>query len=407
MNPTVTGNVTAYSVSPALPAGLTLSTTTGQVAGTPTVVAASVPYTITASNSAGSTSFGLMLTVLAPPSTLSYGASSVRAVQKAAMTPLSPTYTGTVDSFSVSPALPQGVALSTTSGTLSGTPALLSRSINYVITATNIAGSATFALAMSVERVRTTTDQADTAASPYQVHLIYAVPTDREDRRLDLDGTIEFSVRSALVWMTGATTGAQRLRVDEAADGLFDVTYFPLSRNDAFYSSQGLLALNAMAAEIQVTALYYSNKLFYIYYEGGSPVACGGGMLGGHFSAMYLHGTPPGFAPCDTTAFAISPTAPARYPEFVFPHEILHNLTFVQPCATHYAAFSPNHTGDDPNDLMWARISATDTRGWTPTSIDPGNDDYYGASVPVGCSLNLFNSAFLEPNHGNQLPAGF
>ena len=40
-NPTTSGGaVTGYSVSPALPAGLSLNTSTGVVSGTPTVVAA-------------------------------------------------------------------------------------------------------------------------------------------------------------------------------------------------------------------------------------------------------------------------------------------------------------------------------------------------------------------------------
>src|SRR5208337_1028055 len=46
------GAVTAYSVSPALPAGLSLSTSTGIITGTPTAVTATASYTVTASNSA-------------------------------------------------------------------------------------------------------------------------------------------------------------------------------------------------------------------------------------------------------------------------------------------------------------------------------------------------------------------
>ena len=48
-----TGAITGCSVSPALPAGLTLSTTTCVITGTPTTVTASATYTITPSNSAG------------------------------------------------------------------------------------------------------------------------------------------------------------------------------------------------------------------------------------------------------------------------------------------------------------------------------------------------------------------
>ncbi|MGO9930695.1 MAG: YncE family protein [Steroidobacteraceae bacterium] len=61
LEPKVTGTVTQYSVAPTLPAGLTLDPSSGQITGTPTVPTAATVYTITAANSAGSTSFGLSI----------------------------------------------------------------------------------------------------------------------------------------------------------------------------------------------------------------------------------------------------------------------------------------------------------------------------------------------------------
>lgn len=55
MAPTVSGTVTSYSVSPALPAGLSLSTTTGVISGVPTTATAAAAYTVTATNASGST----------------------------------------------------------------------------------------------------------------------------------------------------------------------------------------------------------------------------------------------------------------------------------------------------------------------------------------------------------------
>jgi len=63
VRPTVMGPVTSYSVTPALPPGLSLTPTTGEISGTPTQLTASATYKITASNSSGSTSFTLSLTV--------------------------------------------------------------------------------------------------------------------------------------------------------------------------------------------------------------------------------------------------------------------------------------------------------------------------------------------------------
>jgi len=66
--PTSTGGAVAtYSASPALPAGLTLNPIAGVITGTPTAVTATANYTITGSNSAGSTTAILTITVNVPP----------------------------------------------------------------------------------------------------------------------------------------------------------------------------------------------------------------------------------------------------------------------------------------------------------------------------------------------------
>ena len=63
LSPTVTGSVASYSVTPALPSGLSLNTTTGVISGTPSVAAVTNGYTVTATNAGGSTSFVVTITV--------------------------------------------------------------------------------------------------------------------------------------------------------------------------------------------------------------------------------------------------------------------------------------------------------------------------------------------------------
>ncbi|MCX6172075.1 MAG: Ig domain-containing protein [Flavobacterium sp.] len=67
LSPSVSGNVTNYSVAPALPAGLVLNTTTGIISGSPTVVSPSTNYTITASNNYGTSTTILSITVSIAP----------------------------------------------------------------------------------------------------------------------------------------------------------------------------------------------------------------------------------------------------------------------------------------------------------------------------------------------------
>ena len=70
--PTVTGTVTSYSISPALPTGLSINPTTGVISGTPTVVVAATSYTVTASNSGGSITANISITVEAESTNETY-----------------------------------------------------------------------------------------------------------------------------------------------------------------------------------------------------------------------------------------------------------------------------------------------------------------------------------------------
>jgi len=62
--PTNTGGaVNSYSINPELPAGLSFDTSTGEISGVPTEKADNITYTITATNSEGSSTFDIVITV--------------------------------------------------------------------------------------------------------------------------------------------------------------------------------------------------------------------------------------------------------------------------------------------------------------------------------------------------------
>lgn len=86
---------------------------------------------------------------LAPPSGLSYPTIPALVVG-VPMAPVVPTVSGTVTGYSVSPALPAGLALDSTTGEISGTPASPSATAGYVLRASNSAGSAVFTLDITV-----------------------------------------------------------------------------------------------------------------------------------------------------------------------------------------------------------------------------------------------------------------
>ena len=142
----VGGNPTSYSA--ALPAGLSINTSTGDITGTPTAVSSATAYTITATYSGGVTATtSINITVLAP--TISYTGSPFTYTTGIAITSLTPIKTGSPSSYSISTTLPAGLAFSTTTGVISGTATATSSATVYTITA-NYSGGVTVTTAINI-----------------------------------------------------------------------------------------------------------------------------------------------------------------------------------------------------------------------------------------------------------------
>jgi subtilisin-like proprotein convertase family protein len=173
------GGVVRYAVTPKLPSGLSMNSITGLISGTPLAPTPATPYTITATNPDGSTTTSLNITVIdIAPSALTYSSNPATYRIDQAITLNAPTNSGgAVVSYAVTPALPAGLSLSTTTGIISGTPTALSTSANYTITATNTGGSTTAQLNIAVEEggYRNTaliTINDNAAASPYPSAIV-------------------------------------------------------------------------------------------------------------------------------------------------------------------------------------------------------------------------------------------
>jgi hypothetical protein len=136
-----------YSISPALPSGLTMSST-GTISGTPTTGSVATTYTVTVTDSVGNTGTGnISLAIYYPGIELVVGNSSGSAygvykfeLDKQLTIGLGATTkggSGTGYTYTISPALPAGLSINSTTGAISGSSTTVAATKKYTITVTD------------------------------------------------------------------------------------------------------------------------------------------------------------------------------------------------------------------------------------------------------------------------------
>ena len=144
------GGTATYSISPALSEGLSFSTETGTISGTPSAIATLQVYTITASNVTNSDSATLSITVNIEAPIISLSVSTLTATAGTAISDITVTNSGGTATYSISPAIANNLSFATATGTISGTPANAATNIVYTVTATNVTNSDSATLSITV-----------------------------------------------------------------------------------------------------------------------------------------------------------------------------------------------------------------------------------------------------------------
>jgi hypothetical protein len=248
-------------------------------------------------------------------------------------------------------------------------------------------GSASSAAPDSLPRA--TVDRPDEAEGP-QVHALYVLPSDRADRALDTNGTIDASVANWQRWLRGQTFN-NGLRLDTFGGDL-DVTFVRLTKSDAELAARGLFLRDALEQELRAKGVVRPGKIYAAYYDGSNTAACGGGAwppaLPGAVAALYLRGT---FGPGASCYDPERSRAGVQIMDFAMLHEVLHTMGFVPACAPNHTR--AGHVSDSPRDLMYAGDEP-----WRPAVLDVGSDDYFHAHI-LGCA-EFAVSRYLDRGFG-------
>lgn len=149
--------VTHYTVSPPLPAGLSLDPQTGVIAGTPTAVTNAEIYTVSATCCGSSATSRIQIEVKAivvPPSSLRYPVNSVQFPVARPIPPIVPTLVGgQVTHCTVSPHLPPSLRLDPRTGVIAGVPVMVVPLASFTVSCGNRAGNVNSTIGIGVTPV--------------------------------------------------------------------------------------------------------------------------------------------------------------------------------------------------------------------------------------------------------------
>ena len=256
---TVTGisGTKVFVISPTLPAGLSINTSTGVVSGTPSAASVAANYTVTVSD--GSTSATATITIaVSGTATLSPGTQTVTGRVGAAITATTAfTSTGLgTRYFSIAPALPAGLVFSSSTGVLSGSATAARGATTYVVTAadgTNYA-VATMRLTISAVPVMTPASQAvsGVVGTAIATTSVFAAPT--------VTGTKTFTVSPALP--AGLTLNAATGTVSGTPTAVSTQTTYIVTATDGtnFATSTLTIVVAATAAATTTTTVPTSTQ---------------------------------------------------------------------------------------------------------------------------------------------------
>ncbi len=201
----------------------------------------------------------------------------------------------------------------------------------------------------------------------YQIHIIYLLTSDTEDKERDLNGWIEQQVKKIDDYFFKLTGKKQRLKLDKRSDGKLDVTFVRLDRK----SKKG--GWNMSYPDYYLTKNGFNNpKKTYLSFT-DAPHG-DDGQMGIHHGYIFIGGA-------------------KRHMARLGVHELLHGLGFATPCTKGVVRGAHLNSGILGQELSGGFGKAVYNHG-DPTCPDlkdaiyltPTSDDPFDP-LPIFCNL--------------------
>src|SRR5207248_2177705 len=202
---TATNNPTSFNAT-GLPAGLTVNTSTGLISGTPTT-ARTYSVTISATNSGGTASATLTLTVVNPPPPIITSATTSTGQVGVAFS-YQITATNNPTSYNAT-GLPAGLTVNTTTGLISGTPTTAG-TYTVTISATNSGGTGSATLTLTINPAAPVITSPLTATGQVGVAFSYQITATNSPTSYNVTGLLPagLSVNTSTGLISGTPTTA-------------------------------------------------------------------------------------------------------------------------------------------------------------------------------------------------------
>ena len=258
-----------YSISPLLPASITLDANTGIITVNPTNFLAPNPYTVTATYNTTafieSTPFSIQIDDV-PPSGLSYSSATNIFTVNTLITPMTPSFNGPSPTGTLTymitpsipgPSIPAGLILDINTGVITGTPQQQQPALIYTVTVTNDAGSKTAKISIQINDVVPIGLSYSSATNIFTVNTLITPLTPILTNETTVTGELTYSITPSIPIglnfniNTGVITGTP---LPQHSDTLYTITVSNIS-------GATTTALNIQIKDVAPTGLLYPPKL--------------------------------------------------------------------------------------------------------------------------------------------------